>query len=460
MELLYVYFLTTFFVLLVSVSLHFLIFYKNKSLAPALPPGNTGWPFVGETLEFLSTGWKGHPERFIYDRIAKYSSHVFRTHLLGERVAVFCGANANKFLLSNEHKLVQAWWPSSFNKIFPSSSHVTTGEGSTQLRKMLSEFIEPKALNRYLSTMDRIAQRNFAEGWENKQEIVTYPLVKKYTFSTACRLFLSIEDPQHVDKLAKLLEVVVAGLFSIPIDLPGTAFNKAIKASSVLKKQLGYIIKQRKIDLAEGKASPNQDVLSHVLLTSDDSEMQIAERISGVLIGGHDTITSACTSIVEQMEIANSKAAGEILKWDDIQKMKYSWSVACEVLRLAPPLQGAFREAITDFMYNDFSIPKGWKLYWSTYSTHINPKYFPDPKKFDPSRFEGSGPAPYTFVPFGGGPRICPGKDYAKLEILVFMHHLVKRFKFEKMIPDEKIMVNPLSVPVKGLPVQLYPHKN
>ncbi|KAK4484272.1 hypothetical protein RD792_011498 [Penstemon davidsonii] len=298
MELFYVCFLTTFFVLLVSVSLHFLIFYKNKYSAPGLPPGNTGWPFVGETLEFLSTCWKGHSKMFIYDRIAKYSSHVFRTHLLGEQVAVFCGANANKFLLSNEHKLVQAWWPSSFNKIFPSSSHVKTGEGSTQLRKMLSEFIEPKALNGYLSTMDRIAQRNFAEGWENKQEIVTFPLVKKYTFSTACRLFLSIEDPQHVDKLAKLLDVLVAGLFSIPIDLPGTAFNKAIKASSVLKKQLGSIIKQRKIDLAEGKASPNQDVLSHVLLTSDDSEMQIAERISGVLIGGHDTLTSACTYIV------------------------------------------------------------------------------------------------------------------------------------------------------------------
>ncbi|GMN53511.1 hypothetical protein TIFTF001_022632 [Ficus carica] len=114
---------------------------------------------------------------------------------------------------------------------------------------------------------------------------------------------------------------------------------------------------------------------------------------------------------------------------EDLQKMKYSWNVAQEVLRLTPPLQGTFWEAIKDFVFNGFSIPKGWKLYWSTNSTHKNPAYFPDPEKYDPSLFEGTGPAPYTFVPFGGGPRMCPGKEYARLEILVFMHNLVKSYK-------------------------------
>ena len=99
------------------------------------------------------------------------------------------------------------------------------------------------------------------------------------------------------------------------------------------------------------------------------------------------------------------------------------------------------------------------QIYWSANSTHKNAEFFPEPMKFDPSRFEGSGPAPYTFVPFGGGPRMCPGKEYARLEILVFMHHLVKRFKWEKMIPDEKIVVTPMPEPEKGLPIRLFPHK-
>ncbi|XP_057768167.1 beta-amyrin 28-monooxygenase-like [Salvia miltiorrhiza] len=479
MELFYVSLLSAF-VVGVSLSLHFL-FFKDKPAAAGLPPGRTGWPVVGESLEFLSTGWKGHPEKFIFDRIARYSSSVFRTHLLGERAAVFCGAAGNKFLFSNENKLVRAWWPASVDKVFPSSSASSSSqEEAIKMRRMLPNFFKPEALQRYVGIMDHIAQRHFADSWDGNKEVVVFPLTKNYTFWLACRLFVSVEDPAHVEKFSEPFSQLASGLISIPVDLPGTPFNKAIKASNFIRKELVAIIKQRKLDLADGTASPTQDILSHMLLTSDETgkfmhELDIADKILGLLIGGHDTASSACAFVVkylaelphiyqgvykEQTEIANSKKEGELLNWEDIQKMKYSWNVACEVLRLAPPLQGAFREALSDFMYNGFTIPKGWKIYWSANSTHINPDVFPDPKKFDPSRFEGTGPAPYTFVPFGGGPRMCPGKEYARLEILVFMHHLVRRFRWEKIIPDEKIVVNPMPIPAKGLPVRLYPHKD
>ncbi|XP_060189077.1 beta-amyrin 28-monooxygenase [Lycium barbarum] len=477
MELFYV-FLLCLFVLLVSLSFLFLFNNKNKStLSCPLPPGKSGWPVIGESLEFLSNGWKGHPEKFIFNRISKYSSNVFKTHLFGEKVAAFCGASGNKFLFSNENKLVQAWWPSSVDKVFPSSTQTSSKEEAIKMRKMLPNFLKPEALQRYIGIMDHIAQRHF-EAWENQEEVLVFPLAKRYTFWLACRLFVSVEDPNHVAKLADPFDVLASGLISIPINLPGTPFYRAIKASNFIRKELVAIIKQRNIDLAEGKACVTQDILSHMLMTSDENgkfmhELDIADKILGLLIGGHDTASSACSFIVkylaelpeiydrvykEQMEIAKSKGQGELLNWEDIQKMRYSWNVACEVLRLAPPLQGAFREALADFTFNGFSIPKGWKIYWSANSTHRNPEVFPEPLKFDPSRFEGSGPAPYTFVPFGGGPRMCPGKEYARLEILVFMHHLVKRFRWEKIIPDEKIVVNPMPIPAKGLPVRLYSH--
>ncbi|KMS97131.1 hypothetical protein BVRB_7g177960 [Beta vulgaris subsp. vulgaris] len=468
-------------ILFLSLSLAslYLLYNHNSTKGYRVPPGTMGWPVVGESLEFLSTGWKGYPEKFIFDRLSKYApNQIFKTSILGEKVAVICGAAGNKFLYSNENKLVQAWWPSSVDKIFPSSTQTSSKEESKKMRKLLPNFLKPEALQRYIPIMDTIAIRHMESGWDGKDKVEVFPLAKRYTFWLACRLFLSIEDPDHVAKFAEPFNDIAAGIISLPVNLPGTPFNRGIKSSNVVRKELRAIIKQRKLDLADGKASTTQDILSHMLLTADEdgrfmTEMDIADKILGLLIGGHDTASAACTFVVkylaelphvyeavckEQMEIAKSKAEGELLNWEDIQKMKYSWNVACEVMRLAPPLQGGFREAISDFMYGGFQVPKGWKLYWSANSTHRNPECFPEPEKFDPSRFEGKGPAPYTYVPFGGGPRMCPGKEYARLEILVFMHNVVKRFKWEKVLPNEKVIVNPMPIPENGLPVRLFPH--
>ncbi|CAN0879547.1 Beta-amyrin 28-monooxygenase [Linum grandiflorum] len=475
------FYLTIVTILLFLSSILFTLFFKHKTHFnhPNLPPGDPGLPFIGETFDFLSAGSKGHPETFIFDRVRKFTSQIFKTHLVGQPTAVLTGLSGNKFLFSNENKLVTSWWPDSVKKIFPTVETTPLEEESRRMRALLPQFMKPEALQRYVGAMDDVARRHFESLWEGREVVEVRPLAKGYTFWVACRLFIGLDDPERIVQFLELFDHVASGIFCVPLDLPGTTFRRAIKASKFIsEKYLIRIIKERKAEMAQGK-NCSKDILSFMLTVVDDcgqymSEMDIAGKILGLLIGGHDTSSCTCTLLVkflaelphvydrvyeEQMEIARSKAGGdETLNWEDIQKMKYSWNVACEVLRLFPPLQGTFREAITDFNFNGFTIPKGWKLYWSASATHRTEEYFPKPEKFDPSRFEGSGPAPYTFVPFGGGRRMCPGKEYARIEILVFMHNLVKRFKFEKVIPDEKIVANPTPVPAMGLPIRLYPH--
>jgi len=97
-------------------------------------------------------------------------------------------------------------------------------------------------------------------------------------------------------------------------------------------------------------------------------------------------------------------------------------------------------------------------MYWTVNSTHQNSEYFSNPEQFDPSRFEGAGPPPYTFIPFAGGPRMCPGNEFARMEILVFLHNIVKNFKWSLVNPGEKVIVDPMPAPVNGLPIKLVPH--
>ncbi|WMV08806.1 hypothetical protein MTR67_002191 [Solanum verrucosum] len=303
---------------------------------------------------------------------------------------------------------------------------------------------------------------------------------------------------------------------SIPLNLPGTTFYKAIRATNVIRKELLQFVRKRREALEQKTASPSQDILSHLLSCSDEngkymSELLIANNILLLLFAGHDTSSVTLTLLIktlaehpqvyqnilqEHIEIASSKKEGEFLNWDDIQKMKYSWNVISEVMRITPPILGAYREAIVDINYEGYHIPKGWKLYWNTGLTvgkkkeekeKVNRKIeqkkevkatakigqvseslfninkfgsrdFPQSNEVGPSRFERAGPAPYAYVTFGGGPRMCLGKEFARLEMLIFLHVLIRKFTWKLLIPNEKFIYDPMPTPLQGLPISLQPH--
>lgn len=66
--------------------------------------------------------------------------------------------------------------------------------------------------------------------------------------------------------------------------------------------------------------------------------------------------------MAEHVEIMNERRSGERLSFDDVRKMKYTWQVARESMRLFPPIFGSFRKAVADIEYDGFTIPKGWKV--------------------------------------------------------------------------------------------------
>ncbi|KAH7832824.1 hypothetical protein Vadar_000332 [Vaccinium darrowii] len=454
---------------------------KHKSPNANLPPGKVGYPMIGETLQYLLFFQKGQQDKFISERRTKYSSDVFLTSLFGHEMFFFCGPAANKFLFSNENKLVASWWPKAIDKLFysdPSVSSTSIVVKSKLSRELIAVFLKPNTVQSFTATMDRVAREHIEKYWEPEAggEVVVYEAAKKYTFDLACKLLAGIENPEHWTEFHDKFASVLAGMTSVPIDLPGTTFRKAIKDARFVSEKLVSIVKERKAMLEKEENPTIPDLVSGYLLTPDENGKfrtveDTAEKIMGIMIGGFETTSMALTYTIknlaelphiyqevykEVMEIAKAKGPGELLSWSDIQKMRNTWNVVCEVMRLAPPAQIAFKEALTDFTFDGYRIPKESKVCWSFHSTHKDPAYFPNPEKFDPNRFEGNGPAPYTFVPFGGGQRMCPGKEYARIEILVFIYNLVKKFHWKKLIPNDKII---FKSPERGLPICLKPHE-
>nr|ATG29988.1 CYP725A9 [Taxus chinensis] len=458
----------------------FSIFSYNRRSSVNLPPGNLGLPFIGETIQFLGALQSEKPHTFFDERVKKFGK-VFKTSLIGDPTVVLCGPAGNRLVLSNEDKLVQSAGPKSFLKLFGEDSVAAKREeGHRILRSALGRFLGPQALQNYIGKMNSEMQRHFDEKWKGKDEVKVLPLVRGLIFSIATSLFFNINDDRQREQLHGLLDTILVGSMTIPLNIPGTLFRKAVKARAKLDEILFALIESRRRELRSGLNSGNQDLLSSLLTFKDEkgiplTDKEILDNFSVMLHASYDTTVSPTVLILkllasnpesyekvvqEQLGILAGKKEGEEVNWKDLKAMPYTWQAIQETLRMYPPAFGMFRRAITDIHFEGYTIPKGWAIVWTTYSTNGREEYFNEPDKFKPSRFEEGKPLdPYTFIPFGAGVRICAGWEFAKTELLLFVHHFVKNFSGCIVIdPNEKISGDPFPpLPTSGQRMKLIP---
>ncbi len=178
---------------------------------------------------------------------------------------------------------------------------------SIKLRRVVVEFFSSEALQHFIPIMDLMAKEHLEADWSPLGEVKVLPLSMKYTFALACRLFMSIRDPNHVTRFADPFHLITNGMMSLPINIPGTAYNRAVKASKVIHQELLAVIKEKKKELLENKArTVAGDLLTNMLLASDENgrvmnDMVVASSFMGLLIAGHHSTSSAITFVVKYL---------------------------------------------------------------------------------------------------------------------------------------------------------------
>eukprot|EP01018_Ginkgo_biloba_P033548 Gb_18760 [translate_table: standard] len=159
----------------------------------------------------------------------------------------------------------------------------------------------------------------------------------------------------------------------------------------------------------------------------------------------------------EHETIRRRKGEHERLEWDDYKSMTFTQCVISETLRIANIIGGVFRRALCDVEIKGYTIPKDWMVFPSFRAVHLDQDLYSDARKFNPWRWQGNNPSTNfatIFTPFGGGPRLCPGYELARVEISVFLHHMVTLFSWE-VVEEDKLIFFPTTRTVKRYPINL-----
>jgi cytochrome P450 len=344
----------------------------------------------------------------------------------------------------------------------------THGEPWKTQRRLIQKGFDRKQLDALSAIMqDSLADSlNTFEASIQHGAVDIYPHMMEITFSMVARsLFgarLKEEDIDLVsDTICTVQEFIVKQTLQ-PYLNPWFAVSGELRRHNEMRTRadailMAYIQKRR-------NEMPGQDLLQTLMdarYTDGEgmSDALILSESMQLLVAGHETssnslswllyLLSSRPDVLERMRQEFDSILGDApLSHGDVPKFEYSTQVVQESLRLYPPFWMIDRVAMADDRVGDTVIPAGSTVIVYVYGAHHAPAHWPHPEAFDETRFiKGSDKqrAPFTYFPFGGGPRGCIGLHYAMLQILMILSELLRRYDFA-LPPGQTIEARPMVI--------------
>lgn len=462
---------------------------RRRHLQP--PRGSSGWPLIGETIEFIASGFTSRPVSFMEKRKSLYGK-VFKTHILGRPIIVSTDPDVNKVVLQNQGNVFIPSYPKSVIELLGESSILQINGGlQKRLHAIIGGFLRsPQFKARITKDIESSVKLTFSS-WMHREN-VNHPLylqdeTKKITFQILVRVLMSVEPGEDMEFLKREFMEVVKGLICLPIKLPGFRMYKSLQAKEKMLKMVRKIVDYRKMAMEKKETKdscpPNDaiDVLLRDTGESDGTQQRLPlDFISGniieMMIPGEDSVPMIMTLAVKYLsdnpvalaclmkendELKKRKdESGEGYAWTDYVSLPFTQGVISETLRMANLINAIWRKALEDVEIKGYLIPKGWCVLASLTSVHMDEENYENPDKFDPWRWEKTGASVNSnkFTPFGGGQRLCPGLEFSRLEISIFLHHFVTNYTW--VAEQDQIVYFPTVKTRRKLPIIVTPRKN
>ena len=425
-------------------------------------------PLISHTIELLYN-------QYYFADMAKIFGSLFRVHtVLGEHICI-AKSEALKWFLKQDGRSVDWKLPNHWEALLgPHSIFSVKGDHHKHLRKVLMQAFTPKSVEGYVPMAER-ATRSFLHHVLEKSKIAApfefYPEAKRHAMNIALEIIFS-RDMDSDDRLRSILDDFVTwfkGLeVLVPINVPGTTFYYALQARQrILATCKSFLDERRHVEEEE---SDKCDVLQNLVSARDEqgnslSDGEILDTLLGFILAGHDTSTATmCTSIVGLSLIEGTPFEENLIKevdtlfgdaskptdYNAMSSAQHLDAFLKEILRWCAPIGTIMRNVIKDVEYEcpvsktasaEGACPMKYRLragqpIFFAYSTVMNDEdVYTKPREFDPERFlperQEDKNAPGAYVPFGGGIRMCLGMGLAKMELKLFLVHLIRAYRVQ-----------------------------
>jgi cytochrome P450 len=357
----------------------------------------------------------------------------------------------------------------------------THGEAWRTQRRLIQKGFDRKQLEALSAIMqDSLAEslRDF-DGQVGGGPVDIYPHLMKMTFAMVARsLFGAKLKDEDIDVVSQTICTVQEFIVRQTLQ---PYLNPWFEVSGELRRHEAMRARADGILMEYIKARRQQEPGNDLLQTLMDARYSDGEGMSDelvlsesmqLLVAGHETssnglswllyLLSSHPECLERVRQEFDSVLGDApLSFSDVPRLEFATQVIQEGLRLYPPFWMVDRMAVADDRVGDIEIPRGSTVIVFVYGAHHAPRYWENHESFDPSRFIKANEklrTPFTYLPFGGGPRGCIGNHYAMLQILMILSDLLRKYDFQ-LTPGQTIEARPMVIlrPKHGIRMSFTP---
>ncbi len=416
-----------------------------------VPPGPRGRQVLG----FFGRGSDRNPLTFLRDTARRYGP-ISYFRILHKHVYVVDDAELIKEILVNQQHSFERDTGATLLRELLGDALITREEPlHRERRRVLQPAFHREQIAHYAQIMSAETAR-FADEWANNETINVREEMRRLTLAIAGNALFGTDCRQSADEVSAVLQRVTAKTrwvapMMILLEPLFLAYRRHFpKAPSIIfgkeRSQLEAIISPI---LEQRRGRGSKDILSLILNARNEEDApltddEVRNEIVTFMLAGHETTATALTwthyllaqnpPVAERLyQELDSVLGDEPAGLNDVARLPYTNAVFQEGMRLYPPALAFARRTIRPVVLAGYIVPRGASVFVSPYITQRNPRYFVDPEQFRPERWLQSEPseqpAKFAYFPFGGGAKMCIGESFARLEGVLALTNLGRKWR-------------------------------